>query len=81
VDQRPTVTNTQVARRPHIVSGEGVHEIHLCRPGTDAAYRDHVGEHFVVTHSTVLSESDATITTALGEVEHGRREGSHGRRR
>ncbi len=65
------MANAQVAGRPHVVAREGVHEVHLRGPGTDTAHRDHVGEYLVVTHASVMGEADTSVTTALGEVEHG----------
>src|ERR1700722_9443746 len=71
VQNRPSVSYAEVSRGPHVVATECVHEIHLGRPLTDSAHGDDVHEDVVVTHSTVLSEVDATVERPCGQVQHG----------
>jgi hypothetical protein len=42
VQQRLTVSNAEITRWPHVVTRQGVHQIHLGRPGSYALHRDDI---------------------------------------
>jgi hypothetical protein len=71
VQERPSTSYAEVSGGPYIVPSQGVHEIHLNSPSSDAPYGDDVGDHLKVSHSPVLSQMDATIASSLSEIEHG----------
>ena len=69
---RPAISHAEVAGGPDVVSGQGVHEVHLRGPGPDAAHGDDVGENVGVGHLAVMGQSHAPVERSLGEIEHRR---------